>query len=582
VEETDPLTAQLDESQRRAVTFSEDRPLCVLAGPGSGKTRVLTRRIAYRCANGTASPDHTVAVTFTRKAALELRHRLMALGLHDGVTTGTFHSLAFAELKRRWRDQGTNNPSLLTRTTRAVADLLPQETPLAEIRRVSEELAWASSLDLDAAGYAAEAQQQRRPAPVAGATMAELIVAYAAWKKQRNVIDFDDLLRLFTIELRSDLDYQAAVHWRHRHFHVDEFQDLNPLQFSLLTAWSGSDLFAVGDPNQAIFGWNGADSGYLDQFGRHFPEAEIIRLEYSYRSTPEILSDSYAVLDPSGATVRPQCLRPQGDPPTIRSHADESEEGAALARNIRDHRGPTGAWSSQAVLVRTRDQIGTIAEALRRAGIPHLVRDEVGFANLPEITDALDTMYRADRSLAVEIADLRAETGAGTSGDPNIENLRTLCELGLDHLRLDPEASARAFVSWARATYRNQGIDLAGDAVDILTFHAAKGLEWNAVHIAGAERGLVPIHHATTAAEHAEERRLLFVAMTRAQRQLHISWARTREFNGEVYERSRSPLLAALIETESESQAVTGQLGRPRGLDEARDALQSALRANPG
>jgi len=338
----------------------------------------------------------------------------------------------------------------------------------------------------------------------------------------------------------------------------------------------------VGDPNQAIFGWNGADPSFLTQFTRHFPEAEVIRLESSYRSTPEILSGSYSVLDPGGAKTRPRCERPAGDVPKVSSHADEFDEAAALARRVRDFRGPQGAWSNQAVLVRTRDQIATVAEALRKAAIPHIVRDDVGFAHLPEVSEVLDGMARTGGSLATEIADLRAEIGAGADASAErVANLRSLCELGLDQLQLDPESSARSFVTWVRATYRNQGIDTAGDAVEIVTFHAAKGLEWSSVHIAGAERGLVPIHYASTTAERAEERRLLFVAMTRAQRHLHISWAQTRQFSGQTYERSRSPLLAPLFESRGcvEDDSAHDHAMTSAGLAAAREALDRALEA---
>src|SRR5438309_1664402 len=299
---SDELLHGLNEAQRRAVT-TDAAPLCILAGAGSGKTRVLTRRIAWRIANGTADPRHVLALTFTRKAAGELSGRLSALGVRDQVAAGTFHAIAYAQLRRRWADRGERPPTLVDRKVRLLAPLLAGHRSAAvQPADLATEIEWAKARFVGPAHYEAEAGAAGRKPALPLGVMASLYERYEEEKRRRGVVDFDDLLLLCARALETDETFAASQRWRFRHLFVDEFQDVNPVQFRLLDGWRGDghDLCVVGDPNQAIFGWNGADPRYLTGFANRYPGAEVVRLDDNYRSSPQILAVADAVLNGSG------------------------------------------------------------------------------------------------------------------------------------------------------------------------------------------------------------------------------------------------------------------------------------------
>ena len=260
----------LNERQVAAVTHEvgpEAGPLVVLAGAGSGKTRVLTRRIAYRVATDETDPRRVLALTFTRKAATELWSRLRQSGLRDDVVAGTFHGVALTQLRQRWADRGVTPPAILDRKYRFISQLMGRRQGVEPLDVVSE-IEWARARLVTPEQYPAAAELAGRTSPIPAADLAEVMHRFAQEKRQRRVVDFDDLLALAARDLLIDPEYAAAVRWRHRHLYVDEFQDVNPLQFELLKAWrgEGDDLFVVGDPNQAIYGWNGADPNLLRAF----------------------------------------------------------------------------------------------------------------------------------------------------------------------------------------------------------------------------------------------------------------------------------------------------------------------------
>jgi DNA helicase-2/ATP-dependent DNA helicase PcrA len=574
----------LDDAQRAAVT-STAMPLVVLAPAGSGKTRVLTRRIAHRVATGAADPRHVLALTFTRKAAGELDDRLRRLGLRGDATTGTFHAVAWGTLRTRWADQGRAPLTLLDRKGRLLTELAPT-TPGRDRRTVAADLAteieWAKARMVTPDTYVeAIATARRRPA-LKAPVVAEVYAAYETRKRRGGLVDFDDLLALVARALEEDEAFAAAQRWRFRHLFVDELQDVNPLQFRLLEAWRGEryDITAVGDPQQAIYGWNGADAGFLLDIHRWWPPAEVIELDRSYRSTPEILDGAAAVLRAARQPARDVlATRAAGPPPHLAAHADDRAEAIAIARAVRLARAPGRRWSEQAVLVRTHAQTHLIAEALRGAGIPHRVRGGAAFLDRSDVRRTLGELRRATVPLGTALADLELQLEADTTDEDELLDLRdddldaqavvldrqaderaalgALLRMGRDYLRLDPLGRADTFSSWLTATVQSEG-DHPGsrDAVDLATFHAAKGLEWTTVHLAGAEDGYVPIAHAKTATARAEEVRLLYVAMTRAQRDLRISWAEHRTFGGKVVERRRSPLLDPLVQRAAARPAV--------------------------
>jgi DNA helicase-2/ATP-dependent DNA helicase PcrA len=547
-EEVAALLDGCNPEQREAITTTQ-HPLRILAGAGSGKTRVLTRRIAHRVVTDDVDPRHVLALTFTRKAAGELNNRLRALGLRDAVAAGTFHSIAYAQLRLRWADRNIAPPALLDRKLGFLRRLLPPGADHTTALDLASEIEWAKARAIGPERYERAAAAAGRTTSLKPARVASLFERYEEDKKRRRMVDFDDLLSLCRRAISTDPEFAATQRWRFRHLFVDEFQDVNPLQFSLLTAWLGErdDLCVVGDPNQAIYAWNGADADYLVSFAKHFAGAHTVELRHNYRSSPEILGAAAAALGPGRlAGHRLVAARPSGPAPRLRSYRTDKEEAIGVARAVRDARAPGRSWSAQAVLVRTNAQIPLLEEALRTAGIPCRTRGGGLFA-LPEIKTALAGLERSSASLAVALADLEAAS-APTDDQPAAEadrraNVAALVRLGHDLLALDPTATASAFADWARAGASTDQVGPSGDAVEILTFHAAKGLEWPVVHLAGVEDGFVPIGHAKRDVEVAEEHRLFYVACTRAEQDLRISWAEQRTFGSRTMNRNRSPWL---------------------------------------
>jgi len=571
------LVRGLNAAQHEAVV-SEASPLRILAGAGSGKTRVLTHRIAHRATLGTLDPNRVLAVTFTRKAAGELRERLGRLGLRGGVHAGTFHSIAYAQLRQRWEERGIRPPELLERKVGFVARLMSSRDRTTPLDVVAE-IEWAAARRVTFENYVVEATRARRRPPLALETVAGIYERFMEEKRRRRLVDFDDLLRLAARDLAADPVYAAARHWRFRHLFVDEFQDVNPLQHALLSAWLGpeSDLCAVGDPNQAIYAWNGADARYLTDFDRYFPHSSTVTLEDNYRSTPQVLTVANAVLDAGHSVpIRLRPHRPEGPLPTVRDHDDGEAEANAVARSARDHHAPGSAWSEQAVLVRTNAQAALMSEAFTKAKIPHRVRGAGDLLEQPEVRQAINGMRRAAslqsalgdledeiRRLAPDTPGLAAVTTAdgeaapapaSGGGTPRLTeeraaNMAELVRLGREYMVLDPTGGLAGFTGWLTSALRGEDRS-GGDSVEIVTFHAAKGLEWKVVHVAGLEEGFVPIHHAKDSPDDLEEeRRLLYVALTRARDELHCTWARSRTFGSRSLNRRPSPWLEIIAST---------------------------------
>lgn len=597
----DRLLESLDADQRAAVTETT-HPLAILAGAGSGKTRVLTHRIAHRCLIGDADPRHVLAVTFTRKAAGELSRRLRRLGLRDRPTIGTFHALAFAQL-RSDAAPGSGGPVLLDRKGRILARILGGTRRFSPAD-LAAEIEWAKARLISPDRYAAAAGRADRPLPVDPERIADWYRRYEQEKRRRGVVDFDDLLRLATTMIEDDPRFAAAIRWRHRHLFVDEYQDINPLQERLLRAWLGdrTDLCVVGDPNQAIYGWNGADPSLLRRFGEHHPGAAIIELRNSYRCSPQILGVAASVLRIGrlpGVDLRSH--RPDGPVPVITGYRNETDEAIGIARAVRDHHRPGGSWTSQAILVRTNAQAAVIETALRRGRIPHRVRGRRQFLADPEVRDLLERMRRLREPLATTIEDLTsslveqrhqlllAHHGGDLSDLPaealtlpdtamarRLEGWEQLVRLGQEFLAVEPGARSDQFPGWLTAVLRDDDPE-HGDAVTISTFHAAKGLEWDVVHLAGLEDGFVPIGHARTPEARAEEIRLLYVAVTRAIRVLRCSYAGRRTFGERDVERQPSPHLEAIRSTTATLETMSDRVREPASfIEQTREALAPA------
>jgi len=567
----------LDPAQQRAVTATT-HPLAILAGAGSGKTRVLTRRIAHRCLTGDADARHVLAVTFTRKAAAELDTRLRTFGLRDLPAAGTFHALAYAQLRTSWAAAGSTVPTLLDRKGRVLSRIL------GTTRRVSPsdlatEIEWAKARLITPDRYAHAVAQAGRMVPVDPARIAEWYQRYEEDKKKRGLIDFDDLLGQCCAAIERDPSFAAAQRWRFRHLFVDEYQDVNPLQERLLRAWLGDrdDLCVVGDPNQAIYSWNGADPRFLTEFPSRHPGAEVVELRDSYRSTPQVLAVAGAVLAGGGGRRRELIAhRSDGALPVIVGYQSDTDEANGIARAVRENHRPGRPWSSQAILVRTNAQAPLIEAALRRATIPYRVRGAQRFLDEPDVRDLLKRLDQLRDPLSTTLADLDASVSRqrrellalGPAGvvDVDVEEaedappvgdrelpdsaagrrvaaFEQIIRLGHELLIVDPHTRTDALHGWLRTVLLEEGPE-AADAVTVSTFHAAKGLEWEVVHLAGIESGYVPISHARTPEAAGEERRLFYVAVTRAADVLRCSWAKTRTFGSNEVDRSPSPYLA--------------------------------------
>ncbi len=590
----DELLAGLNPAQRQAVV-SEAAPLCILAGAGSGKTRVLTRRIAWRVSQGTALAPHVLALTFTRRAGAELGIRLSQLGVREQVAAGTFHAVAYGQLRRLWADRDERPPALLDRKVRLVASLLPRPAGVrVQPVDIATEIEWAKARMVAPSAYeAAVTAAGRRPSLPASA-VAALYERYEHEKAKRHLVDFDDLLLLCATALEHDRTFGAAQRWRFRHLFVDEFQDVNPLQFRLLEAWRGdrADLCVVGDPNQAIYAWNGADPGYLTGFRGRFPAAEVVHLDDNYRSSPQILAVANAVLDSSatttGAEHAPHRLRAHqssGPAPSVRSWSNDCEEAAEIARGLRRRAGTT-PWSHMAVLTRTHAQLLLFEEALRAARVPYRLRGDGAFLDQPEIRSALSELRRrpADTLLASVLPDLREmaeEAEPESAAGERRGRLDGLHRMAQEHLATDPGASLSGFMGWLRAALRGDDTIDSDNAVALTTFHAAKGLEWDIVFLAGLEHGLLPISWAESAEARAEERRLLYVAVTRARVELHASWAMKRTFGARTLTRQPSPYLEAMAAAVRDlTEGGTGD-GWRRWVDEGRGRLRAANGGRP-
>ncbi len=554
------LVLGLTPSQTQAV-MADDSPLCVRAGAGSGKTSVLTRRVARRVLDGSASADHTLVVTFTRKAAGELRSRLFTLGVPGVVPTGTFHAAAYRQLRHHWADRAERPRRLLDDSRRVVGELLPADTTVTGAARqnligsVDAELHWAQARLIAPEGYRDAAVAAGRVTPLSPAEVAEIYARYGETKARRGLIDLDDLLTSCAEIIERDGTVAAAVRWRVRHLFVDEFQDVNPAQWRLLKAWLGDrdDLFVVGDPFQAVYSWNGADPTLFDKMPTLLPKTTVLGLDENHRCTPQVVRAACAVLgtDPAPTT------RPDGPEPSVQSFEDDRAEADAVVRWLRLSHRPGRSWSQMAVLARTHARLEPLADALRSAGIPfrssrgHGARKHSGNGAGP--LDAAYAFLRAlPRDLPLRAAIAELAVGSATALVPAVVRLAD------EHIDEAPEATAGTFVDWLAANDALEA-DVAGAAgdvedssspsgaaVELATFHRAKGLQWSAVAVIGLEAGTVPIVYASTPAARAEERRLLYVALTRAEDELWCSWSRRRYAGEHAWDCEPSPYLASI------------------------------------
>jgi DNA helicase-2/ATP-dependent DNA helicase PcrA len=513
---SDQLLVGLTPEQRDAVMSPARRHL-VRATAGSGKTHVLTLRIQRRVADGEVAADQVLAMTFTRKAGDELRRRLFRAGVRD-VRAGTFHRAALNLVTQYREDHHLRPLTLEPNRRKLVASLAAQLRESGELRledwqlpRLEQEIGWALSQGYNGTAYAKNARRLRRDAPLAPAALADVLDRYVGLCKSRGLIDFDLLLSEAITILREEPDVLASFRYRNRSLYVDETQDMNPLQFMLLRQMAGDDpdLFCVGDPNQSIYGFNGANPTLINEILLTWPDTMVLDLTRNHRSTANIIAVANTLLEAGARGIVP--AQDEGEVPLVRSYHTDEEEAEHVATWLSAKHQPGSPWKSMAVLARTNAQLELIASYLDAAGVPNERRG-------PEHSPASDL--------------------------------------------LAPERSSRRVEETER------------DAVALSTIHRAKGLEFQHVAAIGWAEGQLPNYNATTTEQLAEEQRLAYVALSRAEHSLLITWSRGR--NDPRYpDRSPSRFLGPIQQTIDELEARNAPL---RG--EARRARLAAIRAS--
>ena len=608
----DRLLGDLDEEQREAVLAARG-PVCVLAGAGTGKTRTITRRIAHLVTAGHVAPAQVLAVTFTQRAAGEMRGRLRALD--DGTGTGgvqamTFHAAARRQLAYFWpRVVGNTEWQLLDTKFSIVAQAanrsgLPTSTD--DVRDLAGEIEWAKGSLVSPEDYPSTVAQAGRDIPFDAAKVAAVYTAYEALKARhegRALLDFDDLLLHTAAAIETDAAVAQEFRDRYRCFVVDEYQDVTPLQQRVLDAWLGSrdDLTVVGDANQTIYSFTGASPRYLLDFSRRFPEAAVIRLERDYRSTPQVVSLANRVIAAArgrmaGSRLHLVGQRPPGPEPTFSEYPDEVAEAAAVARKVKKLLESGTAASEIAVLYRINAQSEVYEEALTEVGVPFQVRGGEGFFSRQEIRQSLLALQRAaerdpaqpDRPLPqmvralLEPLGLTAEPPPGTRARERWEALVALAELVDEEVAQRPQLDLRALVTELRQRADSRHPPVV-QGVTLASLHAAKGLEWDAVFLVGLADGTLPISHALSHGPDSEpveeERRLLYVGVTRARVHLALSWALARNPGGRQGRRPSRFLNG--IAPQSQRDDGPSRSRKPRGPAPRCRVCNSALTSPP-
>ena len=532
------VLAGLDAEQRHAAETLLG-PVCILAGAGTGKTRAITHRIAHGIHEGVYSPGTLLALTFTAKAAGELRHRLRVLGA-GGAVVRTFHAEALAQLGHFWPDLvGGSAPRLLDNKARYIAEAGERAKVRlgpGAVRDVAGEIEWRKTSELSIEGYLAAARHRPLPRGLDADAIADIQRHYEEIKDERRRIDFEDVLLVACGMLDSEPIARDRVRAQYRFFVVDEFQDVSPLQHRLLKLWLGdrSDLCVVGDANQTIYTFAGASSEYLLGFGRDHPGAEIVRLERNYRSAPQVLDlanrlmrGKPGALDLRAATaVRGAVAEPV-------AYADDSAEAAGIADAVAAELAAGADPAQIAVLHRVNEQARGFEEAFTARGIVTRSLSGTPFFEIPAVRKLTSALaVQAQRFPEDPVRGFIADTAraAGWTVDRAHSRLGPQDWAGLDAVVRFAEATPEdvtlaRFAAELDDREQSKG-DLPMRAVVLATLHAAKGLEWDSVHLAGLAEGLLPVVHARGAAAIDEERRLLYVGITRARRRLSLSWAR--------------------------------------------------------
>ncbi|ARC56331.1 ATP-dependent DNA helicase UvrD2 [Frondihabitans sp. 762G35] len=539
------LIAGLDDQQRLAAETLLG-PVCLLAGAGTGKTRAITHRIAYGVASGVYAPGRVMALTFTSRAAAELRGRLRGLGA-GGVSARTFHAAALSQLSFFWpQTMGGTMPRLLDSKAKLLAhaaESLRLRLDTASLRDLSAEIEWRKVSRLTYEEYAAALPRRSLPQSVSPEQALDLHRAYEDLKDQRRQLDFEDVLLATAGMLELEPRVAQQVREQYRFFVVDEYQDVSPLQQDLLDLWLGdrNDLCVVGDASQTIYSFAGASAEYLLGFGTRYENATVLRLEQNYRSATPIVETANELMRgrPGALHLHPATAAP-GPRPRVVDHHTDSSEARAVAESIAEEIRQGAAPESIAVLFRVNVQAALLERALEDVGVSTRLHGSTRFFDLREVKQALMMLKGAAVSIVGEplfksVSDvLRSlgwtqeppeQRGAVREKWESLNALMSLAEAA------GPETTLRAFVEELFARQAGQH-EPTMSAVTLATLHSAKGLEWRSVYIVGLSEGLMPISYAQTFEAVDEERRLLYVGITRAREHLQLSWSHAGQGRG--------------------------------------------------
>ncbi len=528
----DEILAALDDEQRE-VALAVRGPVCVIAGAGTGKTRAITHRIAYASAIGVMNPQKVLALTFTARAAGEMRTRLRALGV-PSVAARTIHSAALKQLLYFWPGVfGGRTPNLLTTKTGFITEAIDRagltgalaSTSRELLRDIASEIEWAKVSMIAPSDYIEEAKGRSERNRISSGQIAQVFDAYQTLMKQEHTIDFEDVLLLTTAMLEQEREVRERVHDQYRYFTVDEYQDISPLQQRLINAWLGNrqEICVVGDPAQTIYSFAGATPVFLNSFTKRFPEAQVIRLTTGYRSTPEIISTANSILRSGEMGQEIVALNAHGERPVVTEYKDEASEVAGVISEIKKLTSQGIPASDIAVLARTNSQLSSLAKACIAEGIAYQLRDNERFFDRSDVRDFLKGVRQASVIPAEGVYwldELRALS------QPFITSAITDGVTALLHLARELDADSSFSPKSLRAYLREledraeQNNPPVMPVTTLATLHAAKGLEWEQVFLIGVNEGTLPTHDAVA----DEERRLFYVGVTRAKRHLALSY----------------------------------------------------------
>ena len=532
----DSILAALD-SEQRAVALATRGPVCVIAGAGTGKTRAITHRIAYAAAIGTMDPQKVLALTFTAKAAGEMRARLRTLGVPT-VAARTIHSAALKQLLYFWPSVfGGRTPDLMTTKTGFLTEAINRAglsdalraTNRELMRDIASEIEWAKVSQVAPSDYVDQVGRRMQKPRVLPEQMAQIYTAYESIKTQELAIDFEDVLLLCSAMLEQEREVRERVQDQYRYFTIDEYQDISPIQQRLINAWLGTrkDICVVGDPAQTIYSFAGATPVFLNSFTQRFPEAQVIRLTTGYRSTPEITFAANALLRSATMGQELVAFNTHGSKPIVTGYSDESAEIKGVMAEINVLLSNGIQPQEIAILARTNAQLKGAEKAMLAQNIPYQVRNTERFFERREIRDFLKQVRQASVIPAEGqgwIDEIRSIAQPYLTGEA-IDGIAALLHLARE-LDADDNFSPKTLRGYLREVEDRvqQNNPPTMPVVTLATLHAAKGLEWERVFLIGASEGQLPLTNSAGEAVVDEERRLFYVGITRAKADLHISY----------------------------------------------------------